>query len=141
MATKNLGLTTIGGSDYVSYETLNKNFEALDVLGADYVTETGTSGMWTYRKWKSGFAEFWGKKTFANTKNTGQLPIGCTYPFALKGATVVANVSGGVDGRNDSHISYVNTHNSNTALDCYVYKPSDANLSYWAFYHVQGMMA
>lgn len=30
-------------------------------IGVDYVVETGTSGIWTYRKWKSGIAECWGK--------------------------------------------------------------------------------
>lgn len=29
-------------------------------LGVDYVVETGTSGIWTYRKWKSGIAEIYG---------------------------------------------------------------------------------
>lgn len=26
----------------------------------DYITDTGTSGIWTYRKWNSGIAECWG---------------------------------------------------------------------------------
>ncbi len=29
-------------------------------MGADYVTEHGTSGNWNYRKWASGFCELWG---------------------------------------------------------------------------------
>lgn len=29
-------------------------------LIADYVVETGTDGIWTYRKWNSGIAECWG---------------------------------------------------------------------------------
>jgi hypothetical protein len=28
----------------------------------DYITDTGTSGIWTYRKWNSGIAECWGRK-------------------------------------------------------------------------------
>ena len=32
-------------------------------LIADYVIETGTSGIWTYRKWNSGIAECWGTYT------------------------------------------------------------------------------
>lgn len=28
-------------------------------FGIDYVVETGTSGAWTYKKWKSGIAECW----------------------------------------------------------------------------------
>ena len=30
---------------------------------ADYVTEQGTSGIWTYRKWKSGIKECWANTT------------------------------------------------------------------------------
>ena len=28
----------------------------------DFVVEQGTSGIWTYRKWSSGLAEYWGKE-------------------------------------------------------------------------------
>ena len=37
------------------------------ILNTDLVVEEGTSGGWTYRKWKSGVAECWGaeKKTTA----------------------------------------------------------------------------
>lgn len=29
---------------------------------ADFVVQQGTSGIWTYRKWNSGLAEYWGKE-------------------------------------------------------------------------------
>lgn len=29
----------------------------------DHIVEQGTSGIWTYRKWASGLAECWGKKS------------------------------------------------------------------------------
>lgn len=47
---------------------------------ADYVTEFGISGIWQYRKWRSGFAECWGnivQEGFATTFNT------VDYPFAF----------------------------------------------------------
>ena len=31
------------------------------ILNGDIIIEKGTSGIWTYRKWKSGVAECWGK--------------------------------------------------------------------------------
>lgn len=31
---------------------------------SDYVIEKGTSGIWAYRKWASGFAECWGTNQF-----------------------------------------------------------------------------
>lgn len=52
-----LGLNIINSSDYVSPDPINENMEKLDALGLDYVIESGTSGEWWYRKWKSGRAE------------------------------------------------------------------------------------
>ena len=40
---------------------------------ADFIVESGTSGIWTYRKWASGIAECWGQKKitgYAMTKVT-----------------------------------------------------------------------
>ena len=53
----NLDLEFINASDYVSPDPINNNFEKLDALGKDYVVESGTSGEWWYRKWKSGRLE------------------------------------------------------------------------------------
>lgn len=36
------------------------------VVGADYVVEQGTSGIWTYRKWESGIVECWGALSCSN---------------------------------------------------------------------------
>ena len=36
------------------------------VVGADYVVEQGTSGIWTYRKWSSGIAECFGAQSYSN---------------------------------------------------------------------------
>ena len=33
----------------------------------DFIVEQGQSGIWTYRKWKSGKAECWGKQTISTT--------------------------------------------------------------------------
>ena len=59
---------------------------------ADYVVETGTSGIWTYRKWNSGIAECWGIYTMASscTLAWGSLYYSnktCSrinYPFTFK---------------------------------------------------------
>ena len=34
------------------------------ITSADYITEQGTSEIWTYRKWNSGIAECWGEKSW-----------------------------------------------------------------------------
>lgn len=51
------------------YETTNSSFNpnntwggnwTLETIANDEIIEEGTSGIWTYRKWKSGIAECWG---------------------------------------------------------------------------------
>lgn len=49
------GNTTVEG-DLNTKKLLIKNKEI------DYIVEQGTSGIWTYRKWNSGLAEYWGKE-------------------------------------------------------------------------------
>ena len=53
-STTNLEIEKLNSADYVSVDPINN---ALDKLGVDYVTESGTSDEWWYRKWKSGRAE------------------------------------------------------------------------------------
>ena len=56
-ATTNLEIEKLNSADYVSVDPINNALDKLDKLGVDYVTESGTSGEWWYRKWKSGRAE------------------------------------------------------------------------------------
>lgn len=56
--TDNLGMTLIEGSDYITPDTINDNFEIVDALGKDYVKNCGTtSAGWWWRKWASGRME------------------------------------------------------------------------------------
>lgn len=57
MESQYLGLERIEPSDYVSPETIDGNFQKIDVLGLDYITEVGTKGEWWYRRWKNGRLE------------------------------------------------------------------------------------
>lgn len=140
MPTTNMGLTTINGSDYVNAQVLNDNFELLDKLGFDYVVEQGKSGQWMYRKFKSGIAECWAKITFTPTTATGQLQSGVTFPFVFSEEPCVS-VCGGVDYRNDSHISYVNTHGGGTGIDCYLVKNTSENYARWIYVHAIGKVS
>lgn len=56
-----IGLTI--GADPNTLTTTSKTLVgAINEVGSgDYIVEQGTSGIWTYRKWKSGIAECWGK--------------------------------------------------------------------------------
>ena len=42
----------------------------------DYVTETNTDGIWTYRKWNSGKIECWGEKSWSNVACTSSMAGG-----------------------------------------------------------------
>ena len=41
-----------------------------NAVKTDYITARGTSGSWTYRKWKSGKAEAWCDYTFASASSS-----------------------------------------------------------------------
>lgn len=55
----------------------------------DYVVEHGTDGIWTYRKWNSGFAECWGTESAKSYAITGSWTNGfyaqstLVYPSGL----------------------------------------------------------
>ena len=70
---------------------------------ADFVIQQGTSGIWTYRKWKSGIAECWGRKsvstaianTWGNLYTSGSLSaLNVSFPFTFAAVpTITANLT------------------------------------------------
>lgn len=121
-ATSNLDLTIINSSDYVSPDPINENFKKLDELGLDYVVQTGTSGEWWYRKWKSGRAECGiDEKNFGSVPHTTQwygmylsaaLSFGA-YPFSFSVAPNAIVTFHGASNHN-SYISFENVSGSTT---------------------------
>lgn len=55
---------------------------------ADYITEQGTNGIWTYRKWASGIAECWGMAEFSVTPNNSW---GDTHFYGIVSAVTFPN--------------------------------------------------
>lgn len=122
----NLGLTFIDSSDYVSPKDINDNFQILDALGLDYIVESGKSGEWWYRKWKSGRAECGiDDKNFGNVAHTTSWATGTfisadlsfgAYPFSFAArpfATIsFNNVTGNL---NRSYISYIGTNSTTSS--------------------------
>lgn len=53
----------------------------------DYVVETGTSGIWTYRKWNSGIAECWGTATYSTSFDQAYTWLGGTAYICLEKST------------------------------------------------------
>lgn len=47
----------------------------------DYIVAQGTSGIWFYRKWNSGLAEFWGGKQVSGVGGVNVPAV--DFPFAL----------------------------------------------------------
>lgn len=94
----NLALETIDSSDLISPKPINDNFNKLDPLGKEYVTEYFISGEWWVRKWKSGRMEMgiddkaWGNINISQPWGsffTGpQLTFG-NYPVAFAGVPTV----------------------------------------------------
>lgn len=105
-------------------------------LIADYVVETGTSGIWTYEKWESGKAVCWGTKTHTITGwgGWGNLQEGTpalasiSYPTDLFVAypCLTMIVDGGISGTGAGACGielYRNGSATQTPL-CYILRPN-----------------
>lgn len=73
----------------------------LEALSVDYVVEEGTSGIWTFRKWKSGIVECWGLATKSSLTWVSYLSTGLYYtnpnwevafPFSIINPRVTATI-------------------------------------------------
>ena len=70
---------------------------------ADFVVQHGTNGIWTFRKWESGIAECWCRKTVSATLNNNWGPLytsgsltalNIAFPFTFSAVpTITANLS------------------------------------------------
>lgn len=89
-------------------ETPNENttgqiyLQQIDEPEVDYVIESGTSGIWTYQKWKSGIAKCWGNYSFTTTVQEPfelfyrSAPISVKYPFTFREApTEIVTIQSG----------------------------------------------
>lgn len=142
----NMGLVNIDPSDYVSPDTINNNFKKLDALGLDYIVESGYSGQWWYRKWKSGRAECGiDSKNFGNVSHTiayanwfisADLSFGA-FPFAFSAPPFVAiSFNGSSDGHHRSYISYrgANSTTTSPAFNIVDPKSDKATNAYFGIY-------
>ena len=94
----------------------------------DYIVEQGTSGVWRYRKWNSGFAECWGYHTISGTNISTSwgawyaspaitLP---SFPFTFVGAP---DVHVGWESDFSAIIDGVGKRESTKAGQVYLYRP------------------
>ena len=124
MATANMGLEVINQSDNASPDPINANFAKLDKLGLDYVTSSGKSGIWRWRRWKSGVFECWGRSTRQSLAPTlegyseqGYAQLTEQYPVTFSESPSLL-VTARADGNPKAHVSYV--ENSKTTAQWYV---------------------
>lgn len=57
------------------------SFFLYNSVSHDYIVAQGTSGIWFYRKWNSGLAEFWGGKKISGVGSINVPAV--DFPFAL----------------------------------------------------------
>ena len=92
-------VAVINQENWIYYRTMSELLKDMGIN--DYIVEQGTSGIWYYRKWSSGLAEYWGKEQgFTLENGAHDSPAG---PFAIVNAenstVMVANWYGTDDNR------------------------------------------
>ena len=105
-----------------------------NAVKVDHIIEQGTSGVWEYRKWNSGFCELRVKYTTPRTQTRTNFKV--NYPWTFSAAPHV-QVSGGSTANTGAFATYVNS--TNTQVDCYVDASSGAYV--WAYIFVSGYLA
>lgn len=100
-------ITDLKAQDIINKNDVTNLSTRVTALEYDYIIEEGASGVWTYRKWKSGIAEIWGKSLSNISLSVSQWGgvYGCdipglgAYPVTLTSLDFIAgNVS--VYGKN-----------------------------------------
>lgn len=71
------------------------SYKDLSNAPTDYVVAKGTSGIWNYRKWNSGFAECWGSVSVSITGSssmmaTNNASVQKSFPFSFTNTPVVS---------------------------------------------------
>lgn len=66
-------------------EDFVQSLNAVATSSVDYIVEQGQSGDWMYRKWNSGIAECWWKKSIQVAANTIDVSNYISYPFTIYG--------------------------------------------------------
>ena len=105
-----------------------------NAVKVDHIIEQGTSGVWEYRKWNSGFCELRVKYTTPRTSTNTNFKV--TFPWTFATEPHV-QLSGGATSNSASFARYANA--TTTSVDCYVDASSGSYV--WAFIYVSGYLA
>lgn len=110
----------------------------------DYVVDHGTSGIWTYQKWKSGKCELWGSvsKNYAFTKARGgnmySTPSASseTLPFKVKDYSI----TGGCRPHNIGNFGDIGISNNDTVTYWLFNVGASGTYSTTVFFHIVGKL-
>ena len=115
-------------------------------LIADYVVETGTSGIWTYEKWESGKSVCWGTKSHTVTTwyGWGNLQEGfpafdsISYPSGLflSYPCLEFTVDGGANGAGSCGIELFKNGSATQTPYCYILRPNALVASATYYVHI-----
>ena len=129
--------TYTSGQTTITADNLNAIQDELIRVGgsgtlpvADYVVEQGTSGIWTYRKWKSGIAECWTTSTlnttgtpWANVMGGQGFYVGYDIPSGLFISPPVTSGS----GQTGTGVGFVFCYTSATVITAIIVGNQDDN--------------
>ena len=92
----------------------------------DFVSEQGTSGIWTYKKWNNGTIECWGNVSVNPTTANGLNSVTVKLPFTFANDDFVVNITPAkcgllVDRCGDCNTSNAMTHTTSSFILSYNY--------------------
>lgn len=70
------------GTD-TTYNVANEITTLRDSVSHDYIVAQGVSGIWFYRKWNSGLAEFWGGKQLSGNGSVTAPAVDFPFPLTV----------------------------------------------------------
>ena len=95
-----------------AWDFYRKSTETSEWVLQDGIEEDGASGMWTYRKWRSGLAECWVEYAF-RPSSTGDNAITVAYPFPMT-TTPIVNLTPSTNGNLCSCVQNCDASGNNT---------------------------
>lgn len=136
-------------SEDMTSQEVDDFVDSLNVSGinaVDYVVEQGTAsvtnGTWYYRKWNSGVAEAWIKRTTTATINAGShYALGVALPSFFISEPPIVTGAGGATAQPQAFLAYTNIYGNSGSygIDAYIRNNGGSNASgAWQYFYAIG---
>ena len=105
------------------------------------IVESGTDGMWTYRKWSDGIVECWGKNVSTAAVSAGYNFFATSLPkLFIQSFEPICTFSGGITGVANSWVAYQKAQwaTDHWYIDGYLGNGGGATTGGWYYVHVIG---